>query len=99
MRIACPHCGERSLDEFVYHGDASVARPNPSATDAAAQFYAYGYERANLAGLHRELWYHSAGCHAWLVVARDTRTHEISDVKIARDVALARGAKSAGGVS
>ena len=22
MRINCPYCGDRSLDEFVYHGDA-----------------------------------------------------------------------------
>jgi sarcosine oxidase subunit delta len=38
----------------------------------------------------QELWYHAAGCHAWLVVSRDTRTHEIFDVKVAQDVALER---------
>ncbi len=95
MRINCPYCGERSLDEFVYHGDANLMRPDPAAPHAADAFYAYGYERTNIAGAHKELWYHSAGCHAWLVVSRDTRTHEISAVILAKDNALAR-AKSAG---
>ena len=46
-------------------------------------FHDYVYLRDNPAGLHRELWYHGAGCHAWLVVTRNTRTHEISDVTFA----------------
>ncbi len=98
MRIPCPHCGERSLDEYVYIGDASVTRPDPAAANAADAFYDYGYTRVNVAGPTDELWYHSAGCHAWLVVTRDTRTHEISKVQLARDVALARTNKTAGGV-
>ncbi len=95
MRITCPHCGERGLDEFVYLGDASPARPDatipepdPAATEAA--FHAYGYERANIAGPQSELWFHASGCHAWLVIERDTRTHAIGSVRLARDVALAR---------
>jgi sarcosine oxidase subunit delta len=32
----------------------------------------------------RELWFHTAGCHSWLVVTRDTRTHAISAVEPAR---------------
>ena len=97
MRIDCPYCGERSLDEFVYQGDASLIRPDPNAPDAANAFYAYGYERANAAGPHEELWYHSAGCHAWLVVSRDTRTHQIASVTFAKSVALARAKNPAGG--
>jgi methylglutamate dehydrogenase subunit B len=85
MRIACPHCGTRDLREFVYHGDAGVRRPDPAAPDAAAQFADYVYLRDNPAGPHRELWYHAAGCQAWLVVTRDTRTHEIAAVEAALD--------------
>jgi len=36
MRITCPHCGERSLEEFTYLGDASERRPEaglPAATE------------------------------------------------------------------
>ncbi len=97
MRINCPYCGERSLDEFVYQGDASLTRPDPSAPNAADAIYTYGYERTNVAGVHQELWYHSAGCHAWLVVSRDTRTHAIATVTMAKTVALARTKNSAGG--
>ncbi len=98
MRIRCPYCGERSLDEFSHLGDASVTRPDPASPNAEEAFYAYAYERRNAAGLMQELWYHAAGCHAWLVVSRDTRTHEIFDVKAAQDVALERR-KVAGGAS
>ena len=27
MRIKCPYCGERALEEFTYRGDATVTRP------------------------------------------------------------------------
>lgn len=93
MRITCPCCGVRGLDEFIYHGDASVTRPSPDTADAEAAFYDYGYLRENVFGPHRELWFHNAGCHSWLVVTRDTRTHQISDVRLARDVAV--GAEAA----
>lgn len=89
MRIACPHCGERSLDEFLYSGDATVKRPDFASPTAVEEFVAYTYERTNPAGPHRELWYHAAGCHAWLVVTRNVATHAISSVELARDVALA----------
>ena len=85
MRIACPHCGSRDGREFAYHGDAAVIRPDAAAADAEARFAAYVYLRDNPAGALRELWYHAAGCQAWLVVTRDTRTHEIAAVVPARD--------------
>jgi heterotetrameric sarcosine oxidase delta subunit len=96
MRISCPFCGERGLDEFSYLGDANVTRPDPASPDANDAFYAYAYERRNVAGLMQELWYHASGCHAWLVVSRDTRTHEIFEVHASQEVALARRKASAG---
>lgn len=93
MRITCPYCGERGLDEFVYAGDANVSRPEPETFDARARFVAYAYERANPAGPHRELWHHAAGCHSWLVVERDTRTHEVFSVEPAREAALRRSTR------
>ena len=88
MRIPCPHCGARSHEEFSYLGDATLDRPPEAATPA--DWHAYGYLRDNPAGPHRELWQHVAGCRAWLVVTRDTRTHVILGVEPARDVALSR---------
>jgi sarcosine oxidase subunit delta len=77
MRLHCPYCGERDVSEFSYRGDATLTRPDASAADAMDAFTAYVYLRDNPAGPHREHWYHGAGCHSWLVVERDTRTHEI----------------------
>ena len=88
MRITCTHCGNRSLDEFIYLGDATVQRPDPARPDALAAFVDYVYQRENPVGRHRELWYHNAGCHAWLVVTRDVRTHEIFGVEPAKEVSL-----------
>ena len=89
MRISCPYCGERGHEEFSYLGDATVTRPDTDAPaadpDADEAFFDYVYIRANPAGLHRELWYHQAGCRSWLVVTRDTRTHAIVGVAMARE--------------
>lgn len=87
MRLTCPFCGSRGVEEFTYRGDATVRRPAGD-TDAAA-WVDYVYLRDNPAGPHQELWYHGAGCRSWLVVTRDTRTHLISDVRAARAVAQA----------
>ncbi len=89
MRIACPYCGERDRHEFTVLGDATPARPDGMNADANDMF-AYVYLRENVAGAHREFWYHGAGCHAWLIVERDTRTHAVLSVKTARAVALER---------
>ncbi|WYK20017.1 sarcosine oxidase subunit delta [Roseovarius sp. W115] len=73
-------------------GDASlIDRPDWQAEDAMDQFHAYGYLRDNPAGEHKELWYHEQGDRSWLVVTRNTLTHEITGVEMARDVARARG--------
>lgn len=78
MRLNCPHCGERSLEEFTYRGDATLRRP---ATDASAEAWIdYVYLRDNPAGRHKEYWYHGAGCRAWLVVDRDITTHRVHAV-------------------
>jgi heterotetrameric sarcosine oxidase delta subunit len=84
MRIPCPYCGPRSHDEFVYYGDATLHRPEASGSGAEAAFCDYVYVRDNPAGPHRELWFHAASCHEWLVVTRDTRTHAISGAEPAR---------------
>ena len=92
MIINHPLLGPRDAAEFVYLGDATlIERPDPDAADRAEKFYAYGYLRDNPAGKHRELWFHEAGDRSWLVLTRDTTTHEITKVEIARDVARSKG--------
>ncbi len=87
MRIGCPFCGARGLQEFLYHGDAAVRRPADGGAAVTQDWVDYVYFRDNPDGVHRELWYHAAGCRAWLVVTRDLRSHEIMNVAVARDVA------------
>lgn len=80
MRIPCPYCGDRDVQEFVYRGDAAVQRP-----DDDAGFYDYAYLRDNPAGVMREHWYHAQGCRQWLTVTRDTRSHEIASAVLAQE--------------
>jgi len=93
MMIDHPLLGPRDAQEFTYLGDASlIDRPDPQADNAAEAFHDYLYLRDNPAGEHRELWFHEQGDRSWLVVTRNTVTHEISKVELARDVALAKRA-------
>lgn len=84
MRIPCPYCGSRDVQEFTCLGDAKPQRPDGS-TATEQEMFDYVYMRDNPRGRHSEFWYHGAGCHAWLVVERDTFTHEIFGVTPAKD--------------
>lgn len=95
MIINHPLLGPRDASEFVHLGDAAlINRPNPKSETATVDFYRYQYERENPAGLYRELWFHEQGDRSWLVVTRDTRTHDIKKVELARDVARAAKGKT-----
>ncbi len=86
MLIPHPLLGLRDAQEFTYLGDVSLLnRPDGMARGAEAAFAAYVYERENPAGLHRELWFHEQGDRSWLVVTRNTLTHEILGAELASD--------------
>ncbi len=85
MRIPCPCCGERDTREFSYLGDAAVRRPDAASADSDKAFFDYVYLRDNRAGEQQEFWYHAAGCRSWLVVTRNTVTHEIKAARRAAD--------------
>lgn len=84
MRLPCPFCGSRDSGEFSYLGDATVRRPDPAAPDAPRAFYEAVYLRDNPMGRHMEYWYHGGGCRSWLIVTRDTVTHEVFGAELAR---------------
>ncbi|MCA8880717.1 MAG: sarcosine oxidase subunit delta [Rhodobacteraceae bacterium] len=87
MLIPHPLLGPRDAQEFTYLGDARLlARPDGMAEGAEAAFYDYVYLRNNPAGVHRELWFHEHGDRSWLVVTRDTLTHDILGAELATDV-------------
>lgn len=84
MRLRCPLCGDRDRREFHYMGAADhLDRPGEGAGPEA--WDAYLHLRDNPAGCTRDLWYHEAGCAAWLVVERDTVTHEVFSVALAAE--------------
>jgi heterotetrameric sarcosine oxidase delta subunit len=89
MRIVCPFCGERELGEFTCLGDAKPVRPAANASED--EVFDYVYLRDNVAGETSEHWYHGGGCRAWLKIARNTLTHEISSVEAAAGVGSPQG--------
>ena len=91
MIIHHPILGPRDAQEFVYLGDASLIERPDGMTEGVEAFHEYLYQRTNPAGEHRELWYHEQGDRSWLVVTRNTVTHEITKVELARDVARSKG--------
>ena len=92
MIIEHPLLGPRDSQEFVYLGDASLLdRPNWQAGNAEDVFFDYQYIRDNPAGTHRELWYHEMGDRSWLIVTRDTVSHEILKVELAARHAAGKG--------
>ncbi len=92
MIIDHPLLGPRDAAEFVYKGDVSlIDRPDGIAENSDEAFHDYAYLRDNPAGEHRELWYHEQGDRSWLVVTRNTVSHEILKVELARDMARSMG--------
>ena len=85
MRVSCPYCGLRDQREFTVTGHAgALDRP---ATDAGAEAWDdYLHNRDNLAGVTREMWLHTP-CGAWLVVERNTVTHDLLSVTPASEAA------------
>lgn len=96
MLIPHPLLGPRDAQEFTYLGDAALLnRPDGMADGALDAFNAYVYLRDNPAGIHRELWFHEQGDRSWLIVTRNTVTHEILGAELARDGTLSGKAGAA----
>lgn len=74
IRIDCPNCGLRPLEEFLY-GEIPVV-PD-SITDAYERDVDRGFMHDNPEGPVVERWFHAYGCRRWTTVERDTRSDEI----------------------
>ena len=79
LRIPCPFCGERDHSEFAYGSDASVVYP--ALDTGIEEWHEAVFLRDNIRGLQSETWHHVNGCRMWLVIERDTMTHEIHSVR------------------
>ena len=77
LLIPCPYCGERPELEFVYGGQAHVARPPPDAEVSLQDWADYLYRRDNTRGVHAERWLHAHGCQRWFNMLRDTASDQV----------------------
>ena len=83
IRINCPFCGERDHSEFTYGGDGAIIYPPLDAS--MEEWHDAVFMRENLCGVQLETWHHINGCRMWLLVERDTLSHEIHSVRPAHD--------------
>lgn len=74
LRIHCPHCGVRAVEEFIY---GEITLTPEAVTDANARDVDRAFMHTNLEGVVTERWFHTAGCRRWLTLQRDTRTNEM----------------------
>jgi sarcosine oxidase subunit delta len=85
MLIACPHCGPRAQSEFIYERTVdSVVPLNAPVDEAMAKLFT----RNNPRGVDDEIWRHTYGCRAWMVLTRHRVTNEISECRAVGPEAL-----------
>jgi sarcosine oxidase subunit delta len=85
MQIPCPHCGPRAQDEFVYERTADSVVPLGAPPEDAMKTL---FTRTNPRGPDEEIWRHTFGCRAWMVITRHRVTNDITDVRAVGPEAL-----------
>jgi len=70
LKISCPNCGFRPLQEFVY---GEILAVPDSITEPDQQDVDRAFMHNNPEGPTTERWFHSYGCRRWLTVQRDTQ--------------------------
>ena len=78
MQIDCPHCGPRAQAEFTYERTVDSVVPLDAAPEDTMNTL---FTRANPRGVDQEIWRHSFGCRAWMVITRHRVTNEISAIR------------------
>lgn len=85
LLITCPHCGPRAQPEFSYERTVdSVVQPGGDPAEAMEHLFT----RANPRGPDEEIWRHTYGCRAWLIMTRHRATHAIEAVRAVGPEAL-----------
>ena len=74
IRIHCPNCGSRSIEEFLY---GEIPAVPDSIVDPEARNLDRAFMSSNPEGPTTERWFHLFGCRRWLTLRRDTRTDAI----------------------
>ena len=74
LRIDCPNCGRRPVEEFFY---GEMPRVPDALTDPDERDLDRAFMHENPEGPVEERWFHAFGCRRWLTVRRDTRTDRV----------------------
>ena len=74
IRIPCPFCGERPVEEYVY---GEVTNIPDHITDPDERNLDRVFMHNNPEGVQHEAWFHTYGCRRWVYLYRDTRTDMI----------------------
>ena len=74
LKIPCPHCGLRPVEEFLY---GEIPKVPDTVVGDDARDVDRGFMLANPEGVQTERWFHVYGCRRWLTLQRDTRTDEV----------------------
>lgn len=74
LRIPCPHCGVRPVEEFVY---GEIAATPDHLIDVGARDVDRAFMHSNTEGVVTERWFHAYGCRRWITLTRDTRTNDV----------------------
>ena len=90
QQFNCPWCGMRDQSEFTYGREVA-----PALAASAADWQRFVFERDNPCGAHAEWWHHNHGCRQWLEIVRDTMTHEVLQIQVARPPSGANDAGAA----
>jgi heterotetrameric sarcosine oxidase delta subunit len=85
MQIPCPLCGPRAQAEFVYERTVDSVVSLDAAPEEAMKTL---FTRTNPRGVDEEIWRHTYGCRAWMVITRHRVTNEIADVRTVGPEAL-----------
>lgn len=73
MRLYCPFCGPRELEEFQFY----KTLPNAGTTS-----FERTYLRVDSLTLSREHWQHLRGCRAWLEVERNPSSGAVLSIRM-----------------
>jgi heterotetrameric sarcosine oxidase delta subunit len=85
MQINCPHCGPRAQAEFTYERTVDSVVPLDAKPEVAMEIL---FTRHNPRGVDEEIWRHTYGCRAWMVLTRHRVTNEISAIRAVGPEAL-----------
>ena len=84
-QFTCPHCGPRDQAEFIYERTVDAVVSLDAAPEEAMKSL---FTRNNPRGVDEEIWRHTYGCRAWMVIARNRVTNEISATRAVGPEAL-----------